>query len=377
MKQIQTFIIYLLITALFTACSVKVNSTIENDTEISTEQEYVPENIIIMIGDGMGLTQITSGMLENGDRLHLEQFKNIGLSKTQSSNELITDSAAGATAISIGEKTYNGAIGVDKNGMAKETILETLGDNGFATGIIATCSVTHATPASFYAHEAKRSMEYEIAADMVNAPLDVFVAGGKQYFVNRNNPDNGAVDDRNILNELENEGFTFVNSLEQLKNTSGKVGYFTAEKHPPSVLDGRGEILSNAIEPVINHLIKESDKGFFLLVEGSQIDWGGHANDSDYIISEMIDFDKAIGEVLEFAKADKNTLVIVTADHETGGYALRSVNDNYEIWEGSFTTHGHTATMVPVFAYGPGADLFKGIYNNNQIYHKIKKAINN
>ena len=375
MKHFQILVLALFSIGCFQSCSVNVNAP-GNEISTEIEQPAKAQNIILMVGDGMGLTQITAGMLESDRPLYLEEFTSIGLSKTQSSNEIITDSASGATAFSIGEKTFNGAIGVDENGLPKETILEWLGNDGYATGIITTCSVTHATPASFYAHQPRRSMGYEIAADMVNSPLDVFIGGGKQYFENRSNEELGAADKRNILSELENNGFTFVESLSEYINTTGKVGYFTAENHPPSILDGRGDQLPKSIAPTISKLKNSSDKGFFLLVEGSQIDWGGHANESDYIISEMIDFDKAIGEVLKYAKADKNTLVIVTADHETGGYALRSIDNNYEEMEGSFTTGGHTGTMVPVFAYGPGAEQFQGVYDNHMIYHKMKNAIN-
>lgn len=331
-----------------------------------------------MVGDGMGITQITSGVIRNNG-LNIEEFKIIGLSKTHSSEQLITDSAAGATAFSIGEKTYNGAIGVDKNKTPKETILETLQRKGFSTGLIATCNITHATPASFYAHQPSRKMYYEIAADMVNTTPDVFVGGGKIHFTNRTNQKDGAVDNRNIMQELNSKGVTFVNSLQELTQTDGKVGYFYSDDHPKKYMEGRGDILPNSIQPVINHLQKESDQGFFLVVEGSQIDWGGHANDSEYIITEMIDFDNAVGKVLDFAKRDGNTLVVITADHETGGYALRGIGEkskDYSKVEGSFTTGGHTGVMVPVFAYGPGAENFQGIYNNNEIYHKIKKALN-
>lgn len=370
MNKIQCIFLFALL--IFSACSVNVTAT---TPEYEKVEEKPARNIILMVGDGMGLTQISSGLYRNKS-LNLERIQSIGLSKTSSSVELVTDSAAGATAFSIGEKTYNGAIGVDENKVAKETILESLGKSGYSTGLIATCAITHATPASFYAHQPQRSMGYEIAADMVNSPLTLFVGGGKSHFVNRNDDKNGAPDNRNIVEELERNGFTFVNSLTEMENTNGKVGYFLADTHPESIKDGRDDILPRSIDPVIRHLQKESDKGFFLMVEGAQIDWGGHANDSEYIITEMVDFDKAIGEVLDFAEKDGNTLVIITADHETGGYALKGKNNNYNELEGSFTTGGHTATMVPVFAYGPGEKHFRGIYNNNEIYHKMKQAMN-
>lgn len=369
---------------LLVACAQKNNpifeesgSNLPDENLYQTETTFTPQNIIFMVGDGMGLTQITSGIIANKG-LNLEKINSIGLSKTHSSQQLVTDSAAGATAFSIGEKTYNGAIGVDNDKQPKETILESLAKDGYSTGLIATCNITHATPASFYAHQPSRKMYYEIAADMVKTTPDVFVGGGKIHFENRTDEKQGQPDDRNIIQELENKGVTFVDSFEELENTTGKVGYFFSDDHPKKILEGRGDYLPNSILPVIHQLEKQSEKGFFLVVEGSQIDWGGHANDSEYIISEMIDFDKAVGKVLEYAQANQNTLVIITADHETGGYALNGSGENFRDYSNispAFTTGGHTGVMVPVFAYGPGEEHFRGIYNNNNIYHKIKTAL--
>lgn len=364
-------------TPIFDGSEVKEDDSHVAPNEQIQETTSTPQNIILMVGDGMGLTQITSGLIENKS-LNLEKINSIGLSRTHSSQELVTDSAAGATAFSIGEKTYNGAIGVDDNKQPKETILETLAKDGYSTGLVATCNITHATPASFYAHQPSRKMYYEIAADMVNTTPDVFVGGGKIHFKNRTDKKQGQPDDRNIIQELENKGVSFVNSFEELENTSGKVGYFFSDDHPKKISEGRGDYLPNSVLPVIHHLEKESEKGFFLMIEGSQIDWGGHANDSEYIISEMIDFDKAVGKVLSYAQQNQNTLVIITADHETGGYALNGIGEgfrDYSKLQGVFTTGGHTGVMVPVFAYGPGEELFRGIYNNNEIYHKIKAAL--
>lgn len=375
--MIKVFNLSLVLVTVMLSCTSKKVALEETTKNEITSTKKQAKNVIFMIGDGMGVTQITSGLIENNG-LNLESFQSIGFIKTNSSKELITDSAAGATAFSIGKKTYNGAVGVDENKQPQETLLETLSQDGYSTGLVATCTITHATPASFYAHQPSRKLYYEIAADMVKTTPDVFIGGGKAHFVNRTDATNGKVDDRNIIQELETKGVTFINTLSELEQAKGKVGYFVADEHPKKILEGRGDYLPNSVNPVINHLQKESKKGFFLMLEGSQIDWGGHANDSDYIISEMLDFDKAIGKVLEFAKKDGNTLVVVTADHETGGYALRAGGENnkdYSKVEGAFATGGHTGVMVPVFAYGPGAETFQGIYNNNDIYFKIKVAL--
>jgi alkaline phosphatase len=148
------------------------------------------------------------------------------------------------------------------------------------------------------------------------------------------------------------------------------------------VAKGRGDYLPKATALGIQFLNKDN-ANFFLMVEGSQVDWGGHANDSDYLISELIDFDDAVGKALDFAKKDGNTLVIVTADHETGGFTLASTTkqredggkySDYSEITPTFSTGGHSATLVPVFAFGPGAEEFSGIYENTEIFHKIVKV---
>jgi len=347
--------------------------------QLSNDSAPIAKNIILMVGDGMGLTQISAAMQASSKPLHLERANVIGLIKTGTAKEQITDSAASATAFATGLKTLNGAVGVDEAGEAQETILESLGKAGYATGLIATSTITHATPASFYAHQKSRQHYYEIAADMVNAPLNLFVGGGKSHFYERNDAKRGERDDRNILTELENIGFSFVNSVAELESTSGKVAYFLADEQPKSVEDGRGDVMPKSIRPSINSLLKQSDAGFFLMVEGSQIDWGGHANRISYVLSELYDFDQAVGHALDFAAADGNTLVIITADHETGGLSLQAADTNnknaYNRASEKFATTGHTSTMVPVFAFGPGAELFSGVYENTAIYNKMYKAL--
>jgi alkaline phosphatase len=122
--------------------------------------------------------------------------------------------------------------------------------------------------------------------------------------------------------------------------------------------------------------LSQDKDGFFLMVESSQIDWGGHANDAKAIIAEVADFDRTVGAALDFARRDGNTLVIVTADHETGGFALTAPvifgRADYGNLTGTFSTGGHSAALIPVLAYGPGAEAFMGVYQNNAIYHKMR-----
>lgn len=331
-----------------------------------------PKNIILLIGDGMGLSQISAGLYANGNYLNLERFPHVGIHKSYSSDNLITDSAAGATAFSIGKKSYNGAIGVDQDTVPVKTILEEAEGKGWATGLVATSTITHATPASFIAHVSSRNMQEAIAAQFLDTEIDFFVGGGQDFFEKRKE------DERNISQELRNKGYQITNideiPFEQISFEGiDKFGYFTAAGSPGKLLDGR-DYLIQAGNRAVEFLNTKSEKGFFLMIEGSQIDWGGHANESDYIITEMIEFDELIGDILDFAKRDGGTLVVVTADHETGGYSINP-GSTFDTIVPGFTTTYHTATMIPVFAYGPGSEQFGGIYENTAIYHKMKAAL--
>lgn len=326
------------------------------------------KNVILMIGDGMGLTQMSSIYFREIPRVHFEEMSHIGLIKTWSSNAKITDSASSATAYAAGIKTYNGAIGVDADTVNVASIVERISPQGVATAMLATSSITHATPAAFYAHAASRNMHESIAAQLMVSDIDFFAGGGLQYFTSRE-------DGRNLYNQLHSHGFeadsTTLLSENALDNAK-KYGFLLAADGLKPILEGRGDFLPDATSLALAYFQKK-EVPFFMMVEGSQIDWGGHANAPEYLMTEMEDFNKTLGRVLEFAKADGNTLVVVTADHETGGFALSS-GDDYNSLNGTFSTGGHTATLVPVYAFGPGAEAFTGIYDNTAIYDKILEA---
>ena len=330
-----------------------------------------PKNIILMIGDGMGLTQITAGMYANNNTLYLEEFPVVGLQKTYAYDNLITDSAASATAMACGVKTYNGAIGVNSDTVSVVSILEQAEAKGKKTGLVATSTIVHATPASFIAHQPLRKMYDEIATDFLKTDIDFFLGGGKKYF------DGQREDETSLIPALEAKGYTVgdmaSSELEDMDVMAAeKFAYFTANDSPIPVDAGR-DYLTEASKKATAFLDAKSTDGFFLMIEGSQIDWGGHANETNYIVTEMKDFNQTIGAVLDFAKADKETLVIVTADHETGGFAINPTSRMDSI-AGAFTSTYHTATMVPVFAYGPGSEAFSGIYENTEIYDKMRSA---
>ncbi len=329
------------------------------------------KNIVLMIGDGMGLSQISAGMIRNNNSLFLEQFPVVGLHKAYSSDNLITDSAAGATAFASGVKTYNGAIGMTADQKSVPTILEQAEERGMATGIVVTSTVVHATPAAFIAHVKDRNMYENIALGFLQTEIDLVIGGGSKYFNRRS-------DQRNIYELLQEKGYYVSDfSIEPLTDIAldftKNLVYFTSESDPPTVQQGR-DYLVPASQLACNFLSRRSDKGFFLMIEGAQIDWAGHANNTSYMVSEMIEFDKAIGEVLKYAKEDGNTLIIVTGDHETGGFSINQGSTRDSIIAG-YTTDYHTGTIIPVFAYGPGASLFSGIYENNSIYDRMCAAM--
>ncbi len=333
-----------------------------------TQAQQKPKKFILMIGDGMGVAQVYAGRVAKGSPLSLEQCQAVGFSFTYSADDFITDSGAGATALSIGKKAKNGAIGVDEFDKPHPTLLEMAEVKGLSTGLVATSSITHATPASFISHVPSRKMNDEIAADFLKTEIDVFIGGGRKFFRTRK-------DGRNLIEELEKKGYTMKNSIEEcLTVKKGKLGCFVAEDGALKVSEGRADMLKKATEHAIN-LLDQNKKGFFVMIEGSQIDWGGHANQIDYITSEMIDFDNAIESAIQFAKADKETLVVITADHEAGGLALNAGSIKDKTVEGAFTTGNHTGVMVPVFAYGVGAEEFTGMYDNTELYFKIKKLL--
>lgn len=326
-----------------------------------------PKNVIMMIGDGMGVTAVFAGLTANGGHLFLDNFKQIGFSKTQSSDNYITDSAAGGTALSSGIKTYNGAIGVNPDTVAVKTILEMAEDKGMSTGLVSTSAITHATPASYIAHQGSRGSYEDIAADFLKTDIDVFIGGGYKHFAER-------ADKRDLTVDLKQKGYQVLRNMDDIYNVkTGKLAGLTAEEHndpyPKRVMS-----LPRSTETALN-ILSQNKKGFLIMIEGSQIDWGGHQNNTGYLVREMLDFDQAIGKALEFAANDGETLIVVTADHETGGLALTGGNMQTGMVKGAFSTGDHTSVMVPVFAYGPGAENFTGIMENTDIAKNIMKLL--
>lgn len=325
-------------------------------------------NVILLIGDGMGLSELSSAYYYGEKISNFSRFHEIGLINTSSASHKITDSAAGVTAFSCGEKTYNGALGMNSDTIVIPNIVEILSAQKYNTAVVATSSVTHATPAGFYAHVKSRSMQNKIAEQLAESEIDFFAGGGTKYFSNRE-------DSLDILQNLADNGFEINSEMNSTNfNIDNKYGFILAEGGMPTMLENRGDFLPKYTQLALDYL-SQKDESFFLMVEGSQIDWAGHGNNADYLIAEVLDFDKTVGIAMDFADNNKNTLVIVLADHETGGFTLAAKDSNYNIIEPKFATGGHSTTLIPVFAFGPGAENFKGIYQNNEIFHKILSLI--
>lgn len=371
--SISWIFIFLILGFYQNACAPSVRTNSSAEATPHPGKPAPKKNVILLIGDGMGLTQISAAMFRNQNRLNLERCPYIGIHKPASADDLITDSAAGATAFSTGHKTKNGYVGMDAFGRAHETILERAQRLGFSTGLIATSTLQHATPAAFAAHQPDRDSYEAIAMDMSRSGCNLMIGGGKKYF------DRRKTDDLMLSDSLEAKGYFVTDYFENEFSSYrlpqvDKLVYFTADGDPLPASKGR-DYLTRATKEGAEFLHRiRGSKGFFLMVEGSQIDWAGHANETDYLIAEMLDFDQAIGAALDFAQKDGNTLVVITADHETGGMAINpgSRSDSLVV---SYSTLKHTGSLIPVFAFGPGASSFAGIYENTQIYFKIKNFL--
>lgn len=332
-----------------------------------------PKNLILFIGDGMGLAQTAAAQLTKhgpDKRLAMQTLPVAGLVLTHASDNWTTDSAAGATAMSTGYKTNVGMVGVTPDSTIKETIFELAQKQNIKTGVIALCAITDATPAAFAAHVPQRGMHSKIAERLVNSKLDLILGGGRKYFIPKSADGSGREDGKNIIETAKSNGFSFIQKKEELwnANTSRLLGLFDLNN---MATDGSQPMLVELAKNGIDRFSKSST-GFMLMVEGSFIDHKGHSNDFDAMVKETLDFDDAVKAGLEFAKQDGQTLVIITADHETGGLTLPNdkVDNSFQI-NPEWSTKGHTAIPVPIYAYGPGSQLFTGVIDNTDIAKKI------
>lgn len=336
-------------------------------TKITPPQGKKIKNVILMIGDGMSLMHVYSAWTANRGKLYLDNCQAVGLSKTYCVDKLITDSGAGGTALATGHKTNYHAVGVDTEGRPLKSLVDYAAAKGKSTGIAVTCRLWDATPADFCCHNKDRDAEAEIVTDYVNCGVDYAFGGGAKLFENRE-------DGRNLFEELRANGYQTPRSWDELAAIkSGKVFAVPYPVDTPLPAE-RGDLLARASLKGIE-LLNQNKNGFFMMIEGSQLDDYGHFNDLDLLMQETHDFDRTIGAIYKWAAQDGETLVVVTADHETGGLTLV----DGDLQEGKivckFSTGSHSGVMVPVYAFGPGAEEFTGIYENTDVCKKIMKLL--
>lgn len=329
-----------------------------------------PRNVILLIGDGMGFNHVAVAReraVGFGGRLYMEQMPITGIMRTHSADSLVTDSAAAATALACGVKTYSYGVGITADGTAWKSILNIARNRGYRTGLVATSRITHATPAPFAANVENRGMEAEIASQMLENRVGILFGGGRKHWLPK--PTGSRDDERNLIEEARQAGYEIVHNrqdLAQLKSGPA-LGLFADDAMTTFAPEPMLDEMTRAAIDLLSGKSKEwfaPQPKFFIVIEGSQIDWAGHANDTDNTVRQTLLFDLAVREALDFAARDKRTLVIVTSDHETGGLLLKSKgNELLPDWNST----DHTAADMPIYAYGPGSTRFSGTRDITEI----------
>ncbi|MBE4947052.1 alkaline phosphatase [Chryseobacterium culicis] len=318
------------------------------------------KNVILLIPDGTSLPQYYAAFTANKGKLNVFNMKSTGLSKTNSSNAYITDSAPGSTAFATGVKTKNTFVGVDHMGKALAQIPDIIAEKGMTSGLISTGDVTDATPADFYAHSDNRNSSEPILKDFAASKTKILIGG----------PTSG-LSQENIqkFKEAKIDLYQDLKSVLKINNRTLVIDPLASQR----ITSGRGNWLADAFDLTLNDL-KNNKKGFFMMIEASQTDGGGHSNNIEQLVTELLDFDHVVGKAMKFADENKETLVIVVGDHETGGLTLLdgSLKEGWVF--GNFSTNDHTSIPSSVFAYGPNSKEFTGLFENTEIFNKILAA---
>lgn len=335
-----------------------------------------PLNLILFIGDGMGVSHVYAAMTVSGSPMTFTSFPVTGFSKTHSANSYSTDSAAGGTALATGEKTNNRMISMRPDSTVLVTLLEHAKGAGKSTGIVCTSSLTDATPADFATHVPLRYEYRSIARQYANGAADVFIGGGKQYFVAGVDSAGIVIKAEDVVSELSRKGYDVTYDLETfVASGSERIAGLVADDDMPMIHEGRDpQFLARATSKAIE-VLSRNTKGFVLMVEGSEIDNAGHNNSTSEVTEEVLDMDRAVAVAYDFALKHGNTLIVVTADHETGGMSITAGNIEKKEVTGAFSIKGHSGVMVPVFAYGPGAIEFTGVQENTDLFHDFYRLL--
>ena len=319
-------------------------------------QDAEVRNIIFMIGDGMGLEQVSCAWVLNHGKLNLDNFPVTGISRTYCTNELITDSGAGGTALAVGQKTAYSHVGVAADGTELPSLLVKAHELGKKTGTVVTCHFADATPCDFCCHNEERYEQEDLIADYVDCGVDYVAGGGLDWFTTKR------TDGRDITVELSEAGYNVALDEAALMGAGlPAFGILSPDNLP--VAAERGDLFRRMVRRGID-LLSTDGNGFVMMIEGSCIDDWLHGNNIGLAMEELLDFDRTIGDVLEWAAADGHTLVVVTADHNTGSLTLQ----DGDLAEGrigvAFGNDSHNGIAVPVYAWGPGSRAFTGIKEN-------------
>lgn len=320
-------------------------------------------NVIFLIGDGMGLSQITAAAYANCG-LTLMNFNYIGLQRNNALGAFTTDSAAGGSALATGERHANRHISMTEQGEAVPSLSDWFRGKGLPVGVVTLGNAVDATPTAFYGHSVERDNADELTRCLLDTPVDLLCGSGIRQFTERG-------DGIDLIGELS-KNYRFVRSIDEINAAEGRVVCID-ERMDEAAEESNLGLLAEATRAAIDKLQERGDKGFFLMVEGAKIDYAGHSRCLPGSVIEMLSFDLAVAEALKFADENGQTLVVVTADHETGGLVLLDGDEQSGRIMGVYTTDDHTPAMLPVFAYGPGADRFCGTYLNTEIARRIRE----
>lgn len=331
---------------------------------IYNEEFTEPKNVIYMIGDGMGFNSVAATEQIYKEQLYQNKLalNTLPVQSSQStySTVEVTDSAAGGTALATGTKTSNGTIAMNPDWtVSYKTLLELAAEKGMSTGLVATKSITDATPAAFSAHVQHRIFQEEIAQHQLqkfaDGSLDLALGGGTAYYE--------AEENQEYLQSAKDAGLSYTTSWEDAKNANLPLaGLFASSELDTTQTPSIAEMTDFALNK-----LSADENGFFLMIEGSQIDIGSHSNDLDYMSYELYQFDIAVSIAMRYVALNPDTVLVITADHETGGLKLPENLSPDNVHKSYYTTSGHTGVNVPVFALGGGSEQLAGINDNTDI----------
>lgn len=340
-------------------------------TAAAQERADSVRNVIFMIGDGMGLAHISMLQIENDYApTAFERAEGVALVVTRSANNRVTDSAAAGTALATGHKTGNGHLGVDLEGQRLESLIARAHDAGRPTGIVVTSYLQHATPAAFYAHVDDRGNQPTITEQLLESGVDVLLGGGRKW-LSEERKEGGT-----YFDAFRQRGYRVIDTLPAADTIrSGRLLGVLSEAHLPG-LPERGDYLCRATEKALEILSADAaGRGFVLMVEGSLIDMAAHSNDAKELLGELRDFECAVAAAMDFADRTPGTLVVVVADHETGGLSIPANKTDFTQAENGlnyrFGTRSHTASMVPAYLYGTGAQALSGVMDNTELSRRV------